>query len=98
MRPPVSPLSHSTLLLSMASGLFLRNGAPQPLYFQALPDSFHCNGGVYPPSLFSSLSAHVRTHCAISCPESTGVTCHESLTLLESTLAKCIKTNEFNYL
>jgi hypothetical protein len=28
----------------------LRNGRPQPLYFQTLPDSFHCNGGVYPLS------------------------------------------------
>jgi len=34
----------------------LRNGAPQPPCFQTLPDSFHCNGGVYPPRI-SSLSA-----------------------------------------
>jgi hypothetical protein len=33
----------------MVSGLFSHNGAPQPLCHLSLPDSFHCNGGVYPP-------------------------------------------------
>jgi hypothetical protein len=28
----------------------VRNGRPQPFSFQSLPDSFHCNGGVYPLS------------------------------------------------
>jgi hypothetical protein len=46
---PLSPSSHSTFLFSTACGLLLRNGAPQPLCLQSLPDSFHCNGGV-PPS------------------------------------------------
>jgi hypothetical protein len=32
----------------MVSGLFHINGRPQPFPFQSVPDSFHCNGGVYP--------------------------------------------------
>jgi hypothetical protein len=32
----------------------MHNGAPQPPYFQTLPDSFHCNGGVYPLSFTQS--------------------------------------------
>jgi hypothetical protein len=45
-----SPLAtfYPSPLLSVVSGLFLRNGAPQPQCFQTLPASFHCNGGVYP--------------------------------------------------
>jgi hypothetical protein len=47
-----SPLAtfHSSPLFSVVSGLLLHNGAPQSLYFQTLPDSFHCNGGVHPLS------------------------------------------------
>jgi hypothetical protein len=48
--PPQSYCRHSTPLLSTACGLLLHNGAPQPLCFQTLPDSFHCNGGCIPPS------------------------------------------------
>jgi hypothetical protein len=44
------PSSHSTLLLSIASGLFCLNGRPQPLLFQSIRDSFHRNG-VYTPLL-----------------------------------------------
>jgi hypothetical protein len=32
----------------------LHNGPPQPLCFQTLADSFHCNGGVYPLSISRS--------------------------------------------
>src|ERR1700732_4049310 len=34
----------------------LHNGAPQPPCFQTLPDSFHCNGGVYPPLVYPERS------------------------------------------
>jgi hypothetical protein len=39
----------------------LHNGAPQPMCFQMLPDSFHYNGGVY-PSLDSPLSLCTHAH------------------------------------
>jgi hypothetical protein len=52
----LSPLAafHPSPLFSVVSGLLLHNGAPQPLYFQMLPASFHCNGGVYPVRSSSS--------------------------------------------
>jgi hypothetical protein len=51
---PTAHSRHSTPLLSNACGLLLHNGRPQLLCFQSLPDSFHRNGGVYPPIFFSS--------------------------------------------
>jgi hypothetical protein len=47
----------STLLLPMASGLFCTMGARNPFSFQSLADSFPCNGGVPPLSLFSSTAS-----------------------------------------
>jgi hypothetical protein len=42
------PSLHSTSFFSISCGLLLHNGRPQPFSFQALPDSFHRHGGVYP--------------------------------------------------
>jgi hypothetical protein len=54
------PVVHLSSFSSNAYGLFVHNGAPQPFSLQSFADSFHRHGGVYPPSILYSLSAHNR--------------------------------------